>query len=311
MKLKGARVLLVFFLLQYCMFSNASDLNGDGVADEYKVLRDSTDIENYDVSVISIKNGATGKISKGEFELGNGGVSQGYFSKDFFVHLNFDVRNPEQLVYGFRWVESVQDWVLYKISKWDEPYRSEIYSLDGEKVPESEQLPRGFEVHRVECCIKFSGFNSSSDKIVYKRGDESNKEVLDEFEEVNALLSASGSLDKGLFVDSAGENKIPAPDLMYEFSEVLTPSNLRGMNDYAYRLEESGANISAAILLKGIHEKYPKRVVAILNLADAYWAIGMKGSACSLYSEYMSKMVGLKKGTIIPSHVRQRARCED
>lgn len=303
------KMIFALFLFLYCMYSSAIDLNGDGVDDEYRVLRDSSSVENYDTSVIEVRNGSTGKVSRGTFDLGNGGVSQGYYPTDFFVHLNFDVRNTEQMVYGFRWVEDVQDWVLYKISKWNEPYRAEVYSLDGEKVPEKELLPREFSVQRVECCIIFSDFNSSSGDLAYKDRAESNKEVLGEFERVNTLLSSSGSTKQTFFYGPAGDFKIPSPDLMYEFSGLLDSSSVRGLNDYAYYLESNGASLSAAILLAAIHDEYPQRVVAILNLADAYWDIGMKRSACDLYSEYIVKMMGVKKGSIIPGRARQRARC--
>ena len=88
----------------------------------------------------------------------------------------------------------------------------------------------------------------------------------------------------------------------------ITNQNLTKLNDFAYNLESINPNVSIDILQK-IILKYPERIVAYLNLADSYWAIGNQELAKENYIKYISLMKSQKKDiNKIPKQVWERAK---
>ncbi len=108
-----------------------ADLNGDGVCDPYTITR----TEDGASSNITIKIGSTDKTVSGEFDLGDGGLSVGYFPAEFSLLLDFHTRDTDLTKYVFKWSPAHKDWVLYKKATWIEPSRDEKYSLYGRNFP--------------------------------------------------------------------------------------------------------------------------------------------------------------------------------
>lgn len=304
-------LVFVCLLLSGIALANADceyDLNGDGVCDEYSVVSAGDDSAD---SIITIHIGGSDKVVAGRFDLGDGGLSSGYIPGDFSLLLDFHTRDVYLTKYDFRWSPELQDWLLYKKSTWIEPDRDEIYSLGDHKLPIEALFPSLFEVQRIACCTLFSHFSK----------DTPNLELMNEYqktaaikEDLNYVFSNLALGEQGPLFYASNEDghlvrrSIPK-DLLYEMSLAISDQNARLLNDYAYYLYLSKNSVLAAFLLRSILETYPERVVAILNLADAYWDIDMKDNACSLYKRYVEIMTALRKSDRIPIRVSSRASC--
>jgi tetratricopeptide (TPR) repeat protein len=86
----------------------------------------------------------------------------------------------------------------------------------------------------------------------------------------------------------------------------LTEKTVTQYNNIAYYLQKQGLNNEAIYLLEIILEKYPNRVVAHYNIADAYWAIGKKEKAIKHYKIYIELMKQKGKEKEIPKEVLDR-----
>ncbi|WP_416050827.1 tetratricopeptide repeat protein [Cupriavidus basilensis] len=91
-----------------------------------------------------------------------------------------------------------------------------------------------------------------------------------------------------------------------EFSEYVSFENVGSLNDIAYFLVESGRSDDAIPLLNSIVQKFPRRIVVKLNLADAYWNIGFGDRASILYGQYYREMVSGKLKAMVPKRVVDR-----
>jgi hypothetical protein len=304
-------VLFAFLFISGIASANSSceaDLNGDGVCDLYSV---NTLEEDNTISRVTINIGGSNKSVSGDFDLGDGGLSAGYLSSDFSLLLDFHTRNTALTKYNFRWDSSRLDWVLYKKSTWVEPSRDEKYSLGGEKAPTEALFPQQFDVQRVACCTLFSQFSGNGQNLKFLSVDEKLIEITKDFKYVLEKLPQGEKGKLFYTVDEAGikvRRNIPQ-EFVYEMTLIISDDNVGALNDYAYYLSRSQNNVLAALLLREIHKKYPDRVVATLNLADAYWDIGMKSDACPLYKKYANKMTTMGKSTRIPTLVKSRVNC--
>ncbi|MCP1605508.1 hypothetical protein [Pseudomonas citronellolis] len=182
-------VFIAIVALITCITIHAADLDGDGLDD---TSRSSRLPDDPDISKLEIISSRAKKTLSGLFELGNGGVSPGYFSGDFSIYTNYSTRNPDVSTYSFRWDEHLQDWILYRSSSWSEPNRDEEYSLNGRKVPEELVFPIEFKVQRIKCCIKFSDFNPATE-IAAVTSDDQRKEILNDFKKIVTLLNEGKS----------------------------------------------------------------------------------------------------------------------
>ena len=72
------------------------------------------------------------------------------------------------------------------------------------------------------------------------------------------------------------------------FEETLFSSNVNRYNNIAYYLQKAGHNQEAIFLLEEILSEFPKRVVAYLNLGDAYWDETKRVKALNNYHHYKS-----------------------
>lgn len=80
------------------------------------------------------------------------------------------------------------------------------------------------------------------------------------------------------------------------------------LNDYAFFLQQTGHSSDAINTLKKILKVRPKRTVAWLNLADAYWDIKEYSLARESYKNYILMMQAAKKS--IPYRVVERVNAE-
>lgn len=95
-----------------------------------------------------------------------------------------------------------------------------------------------------------------------------------------------------------------------ELATIISPTNVREINDAAYFQLQRGNATAAAIVLDAIHKKMPDRVVATLNLADAYKAAGNTKLACPLYAEYKKDMTATNRAAEIPKRLNQLSECK-
>ena len=92
----------------------------------------------------------------------------------------------------------------------------------------------------------------------------------------------------------------------YIVEKYYFPQKIEWSNDLGFLFEQAGHYPEAVELLKHITQKHPDRVVAYLNLADAYWAMGEQEQARKAYNLYYEKMVADQKQARIPQRVIAR-----
>jgi hypothetical protein len=307
--MKKILLLLVLIVVGGQVYAAADcsvDLNGDGKCDSYEV----SDQGDEGLSTLSIEIGGTSKQSKGTFNFGQGGLIAGYFSTDFQLMLDYNTRDVDVKSYTFRWNGQVQDWILDRTADWQEPDRDESYSLEQNPVTAEKLLPENFDVHRVACCTKLDGFNDKS-KILNLSDEDTKLAIKRDFVSIKNSLLEGGSSALLYDHNAAGDKAVRTipPEFVYELSTVIDAHNVVDINNFAYYMYQNSMFVPAVMLLRSIHEKYPDRVVAILNLADASWALGMKKEACTFYAEYSQKMIKAAKGAKIPSYALSRQSC--
>lgn len=92
----------------------------------------------------------------------------------------------------------------------------------------------------------------------------------------------------------------------YIVEKYYFPQRVGWSNDLGFLFEQAGHYPEAVELLKHITRKHPDRVVAYLNLADAYWALDERAQAREAYNQYYEKMVADQKQVRIPQRVIAR-----
>lgn len=303
--------LVIFSTLAICVQANdcSYDFDQDNKCDSYTVVP-LNETEGFNLLTISL---GSGKNISGVFNTGSAGITSGYFPGEIIVPLDFySPRTVEQNTYTFRWNNSLQDWVLIKVSNWSEPYRDEIYSLSGEPIPKEAKFPTEFEVKRIKCCILLSDFEEQIPVHHELDKEQSIAAINEDIDYLKKMLKTGKK--SSLFykaMPTHEENRKPIPaDLIYEISTALTVKNVETLNNYAFYMQQTGSNILAIILLRSIYEKYPQRTVTKINLADSYWEIGLKEKYCHLYGEYTKDMLSAGKKMLIPSRVYTRSNCD-
>lgn len=92
----------------------------------------------------------------------------------------------------------------------------------------------------------------------------------------------------------------------YIVEKYYFPQQVGWPNDLGFLFEQAGYYLEAAELLKHITLKHPDRVVAYLNLADAYWELGKRTQAQEAYNQYYQRMTATQKQSKIPHRVISR-----
>ncbi|MGE8358679.1 tetratricopeptide repeat protein [Pseudomonas sp.] len=104
----------------------------------------------------------------------------------------------------------------------------------------------------------------------------------------------------------AGDDEGACDPASYIVEKYYFPGKVGWSNDLGFLFEQAGYYQEAAALLEHITRKHPDRVVAYLNLADAYWALDQKDAARNAYGQYHEKMVATGKQARIPERVIAR-----
>lgn len=92
--------------------------------------------------------------------------------------------------------------------------------------------------------------------------------------------------------------------LMFNFD--LNNKTLVNYNDIAYYLEKHESFKGSIFLLEKIVEKFPNRMVAYINLGDAYWGNSEQDKAIKAYDTYITQMKAKGKESKIPKRVFDR-----
>ncbi|WP_024870785.1 tetratricopeptide repeat protein [Tolumonas lignilytica] len=269
------------------------DFNCDGNDEQVKIIRSSDDLDS-----ITIIDGVSGRTSTGLFSLQGGGVGSGYIPNHLVISIDFEsTSNPYINRLDFYWDKNKESWFLSKVSSWEEPFR---------ETKSTNDLPMNFSVKRYSCCVYLSSFNDK--QISMKVDDEvtTKNAINEDFKFVtNALRKKQFDV---LFSKNAENPKLIPYDFAYELTKIIKKENIGMLNDYAFYAEKYGQPIPAIIILNGIINRDPERVVAYLNLADAYWDIKSFDSARTKYKKYIELMKKEGKENKIPSIVFERSK---
>lgn len=86
----------------------------------------------------------------------------------------------------------------------------------------------------------------------------------------------------------------------------LTKSNVLYYNNIAFFLEQRSLYAESIFILENVIENFPSRVVAYVNLGDAYWKYDHKDKAIEAYHRYIELMTKTEKTSLIPKRVFER-----
>ncbi len=92
-------------------------------------------------------------------------------------------------------------------------------------------------------------------------------------------------------------------DKSFNQDATISTKTLTQYNNIAYYLEKAGAYKESIYLLEKIIEKYPNRIVAYINLGDAYLGNKQKTKAIKAYKKYIELMKKTGKEKKIPKRV--------
>jgi hypothetical protein len=88
----------------------------------------------------------------------------------------------------------------------------------------------------------------------------------------------------------------------------LSKENLLFFNDCGYYLEQGGKYQEAIVVLSEVIAKFPDRIPAYLNIADAYLGLNNAQKAKENYQKYIELMTKAGKQTKIPKRVIDRVK---
>ena len=116
------------------------------------------------------------------------------------------------------------------------------------------------------------------------------------------LLGSNGEVGDLYLINQPGNIK-----LLDQYDGYRVMNDIPLMNDKAYYLEQAGAYAESIYILKKVISKSPDRVVAYLNIADAYWGNNEREEAKKSYEKYVELMKKQGKDTKkIPQRVYDR-----
>lgn len=258
---------------------NIDDLNCDGYIDHVTTTNNT----------VVIADGATGRRYSGKFDLEGGSVSKGFFPKTIIIDTNFESpSNPYINQYTFRWNDEKKDWFLEKSSYW----------ID-ESKEDNKSYPKKFEVKRYSCCISLDKLDEARSKQLNQSDYED--DIQKDLDYIDTKIKENKFND--LFSLDYKNPKIFPVDFSYELSLILSQKNVERINNIAFFSVKYRQPIPAIIILRDIVNKFPDRVVAYLNLADAYYAVGDNVNAKKSYVKYASMMRDIGKENRIPKRV--------
>lgn len=284
-------ILIMFALLSFSSVTFSSSLNedydGDGVNDKtiQEVINDSSIKFTIWISSLNNKkqsyviNSITGSAEPPNIYADNN-------VKGILIVDNSSMSRigGELLLDVYKWFPNKSNWILIK-------------RVGGVKADMVLDLsPPDMTVDHVKCCHVLG---DSSDIETFSES-EVNSELNNELEKISQQIQKKNIDGVLLEVDQYKAA---------EYAKLLNDRNLILLNDLAFYLEKKDP-MASAIILEKIVNKYPNRVVAKLNLADAYWAIleGNSPKIKQLYQQYKEAMIQKGLAKKIPARVFERTK---
>ncbi|QZT38992.1 hypothetical protein K5X82_08855 [Halosquirtibacter xylanolyticus] len=94
----------------------------------------------------------------------------------------------------------------------------------------------------------------------------------------------------------------------FKSTMTVDKKNVVSLNDIAYYLGKTKNYYISYMILENILTVYPKRMVAYINLGDAYWGYKKKEKAKKAYQQYITLMTKSGKTSLIPKRVYERVK---
>lgn len=263
--------------------TESKDFDGDGRPDTLSIVRRD---DNALVSLGSSSSASEKTFSVSVLEgCGNVAVYSGAKLGDIVVDQSCSGRQAQVYREFYSWNNSLKTWVLHKIVR-------------GESMDQIDGILPSLSVEQAVCCLPIE---NSSDAVKIKTQEQSAVELNRELEVIALTFKDNNSLAVAI--------KGWSLDMSVGLAASLTDKNIAMANDLAYYLWRQSRPEDAAIILQQLILVDPKRVVALLNLADALWDIGpeaFKIQAKEYYGRYNETMRGSNKAKLIPDRVQQR-----
>lgn len=193
--------------------------------------------------------------------------------------------------------------------------------FDGLYVPQNFDCNIWFKVEKIgniQKLTRYEGLNKiGSDTINFENVPDDENLIYFKTKGFNAEFHKE---DTTVYIQNYGNSindysNFPSCDLKYLIFKNLGNSsnihfndeNSQNVNDYGYFFEQTGNYQEAVTLLNSLIKKFPDRVVAYLNLADAYWGLGELPDAKLNYQKYVELMTSQGKDlNKIPPRVNER-----
>lgn len=182
----------------------------------------------------------------------------------------------------YEWNKNIGDWCL-------------VREITGqrENVPDGVLFPSE-QVARVSGCARLGG----SGKYQYESDGEVRSQISMELDQFKSIIRSRQQVEK--YIGSLPQYAVA------ELVAYIDGEDVEQINNIAFYLVEEGRPCEAVPVLSSIVSKFPDRVVAKLNLGDAYWGCALRSQASEQYRAYMSQMKALGKSGLVPKRVAQR-----
>ncbi|WP_175834581.1 tetratricopeptide repeat protein [Burkholderia anthina] len=168
--------------------------------------------------------------------------------------------------YIYQWGASYKNWCLIRQISGE---KSDITS--GTVVPTEDVL-------RVSGCASIG----KSDSLVYESKNQVQREIRNELNDFKKATQAPSSLEE--YISEMPDFRVA------EIGAYVDAGNVEDVNNLAFYLGKYKRGGDAVQILQYLVKKFPNRIVARLNLADAYWEIDAKELAIPEYREYRRQM---------------------
>lgn len=262
-------------------FSIFFDFDGDGISDRISYFVKSG---NLTIDYQSSSLGSTRQYSQIKFdECSSMGLHQVPGTRQISIDGSCPSQGGQIYIHIYEWSKTYSDWCL-------------VQEITGEKPDfHTQDFVGTRHVSMVSGCPHIGDdgpYSYVPESVVKKR--------------INQVLAQLEAASKSPLEIKRYIRTIPFYEPL-EISEHLTKENVESANNLAFYLSENGRSYDALQLLQAIVHGFPERVVAKLNLADAFWANDMIEPAKEMYASYVAQMKKLGKAKLIPSWATERS----
>lgn len=184
--------------------------------------------------------------------------------------------------YVYEWSAAKNNWCLIR------EITGQKADISSDKITSSEQVSR----------VKDCPILGATGPYPHESRGATTKDIARELKKFRDSVGALETLKR--YVDSLPSYSVS------ELVDYITYENVQDVNDLAFYLSEDGRSFDAIPILEKIVANFPKRLVAKLNLADAYWDNDCKDKAGALYFQYYNEMSSINLKEKIPGRVFNR-----